>query len=86
MTIETITKTTLDMLTVQSVSILKQEFAVINDVETQIGQNHRKAFVNSEKGRKAIAEYLTEPYLSSVMAVWGDTPVIVEDIEETEEE
>ena len=47
MTIETITKTTLDMLTVQSVSILKQEFAVINDVETQIGQNHRKAFVNS---------------------------------------
>lgn len=83
MTIETITKTTLDMLTVQSVSILKQEFAVINDVETQIGQNHRKAFVNSEKGRKAIAEYLAEPYLSSVMAVWGDVPTVID--EETEE-
>lgn len=82
MTIETITKTTLDMLTVQSVSILKQEFAVINDVETQIGQNHRKAFVNSEKGRKAIAEYLTEPYLSSVMAVWGDVPTVIDEAEE----
>ena len=82
MTIETITKTTLDMLTVQSVSILKQEFAVINDVETQIGQNHRKAFVNSKKGRKAIAEYLTEPYLSSVMAVWGDVPTVIDEAEE----
>ena len=85
MTIETTIKIGIDRLNENSVSILKQEFAVINDVETQIGQNHRKAFVNSEKGRKAIAEYLTEPYLSSVMAVWGDVPVIDEDIEEMEE-
>ena len=85
MTIETTIKIGIDRLNENSVSILKQEFAVINDVETQIGQNHRKAFVNSEKGRKAIAEYLAEPYLSSVMAVWGDVPVIDEDIEEMEE-
>ena len=50
-----------------------------NDVETQIGQNHRKAFVNSTSGREAIAEYLTEPYLSSVMAVWGDLPTVIDE-------
>ena len=82
MTIETTIKIGIDRLNDNSVSILKQEFAVINDVETQIGQNHRKAFVNSEKGRKAIAEYLTEPYLSSVMAVWGDVPTVIDEAEE----
>ena len=35
----------------------------------------------SEDGRKEINEELSEPYLSAVMTVWGDTPTVVIDPE-----
>lgn len=73
-----------DMLTETSVSILKKVIADINGIPTQIGQNWRRAYVNSPIGRNQISEELAEPYLSAVMAVWGDTPT-VEDTEENSE-
>ena len=85
MTIETTAKTTLDLLNRDSVSILKQEFAIVNDTEVQVGQNFRRAFTNSENGRKEIAEFLNEPYLTSVMAVWGDAPTVAEQVTESAE-
>jgi hypothetical protein len=72
---EITTRTTLDMLSSKSVSILTQRF-----VEgEQLGENHRRAFVNSESGRAEIAKYLEEPYITAVMDIWGDTPTVEEE-------
>ena len=85
MTIETTEKITLDNLTENSVSVLTQQFASLNGQTVQVGENHRTAFVNSEYGRIELKDKLSEPYLSSVMAVWGENPTI-EHTEQIEEE
>ena len=81
MTIETTEKITLDNLTEKSVSVLTQQFAEINGQTVQIGENHRTAFVNSEYGRIELKDKLQEPYLSSVMAVWGENPTVEQGVE-----
>ena len=78
-----ITKKTVDMLTPESVSILTQQFIMLDGKEVQVGDNHRCAYVNSLSGRTAIAKEPGE-IVSSVMAIWGDSPTIIEK-EETEE-
>ena len=75
---EIIKKVTVDMLTDTSVSILTQQFIDIDGELTQVGKNHRKAYVNTEVGRKAITESEPEDVISSVMAIWGDKPTIEE--------
>ena len=85
MIIETTEKITLDNLTENSVSVLTQQFASLNGQTVQVGENHRTAFVNSEYGRIELKDKLQEPYLSSVMAVWGENPTI-EHTEQIEEE
>lgn len=82
---EIITKITLDNLTENSVSVLTQQFVEINGESVQVGENHRAAFMNTTYGRIELAVKLPEPYLSSVMAVWGENPTI-EHTEQTEEE
>jgi hypothetical protein len=71
------TKITLDMLTESSVSVKTQKYSEENGVEYLVGEPHRCAYINSERGRNEIAE-LPEPYLSAVMAVWGDAPTVIE--------
>lgn len=79
---EIITKITLDHLTENSVSVLTQQFADLNGQTVQVGENHRTAYMNSEYGRIELKSKLTEPYLSSVMAVWGGNPTVTETITE----
>ena len=64
-------KITLDMLTKEGVSVLRQKFININDVEVQVGGNVRNAFTNCEDDRKILKEQLSEDYYNAVMAVWG---------------
>ena len=78
-----IKKVTVDMLTDKSVSILTQKFIEIDGVETQVGDNHRKAYVNTVEGRKAIESEQEESTLQAVFAIWGDTPTVIKQ-EETE--
>lgn len=78
MTIETQTKITVDMLTPNSVSILKQEMAEINGQQMQVGENFRRAYVNSEAGRNQVQDELDAPYVSAIFAVWGETPTVEE--------
>lgn len=74
MAIETYEKVILDMLTPYSVSVLKQTFADIDGEPFQVGMDWRRAFSNSEEGRKSISEFLANtPQLNAVIAVWGDT-------------
>ena len=79
MIIETIEKITLDNLNENSVSVLTQQFAEINGETVQVGENHRRAYMNSKYGRIELEDKLQEPYLSSVLAVWGEEPTIVDD-------
>ena len=63
-------KITLDMLTKDSVSVLRQKFIEINGTEMQVGENVRNAFTNCEDDRKILKEQLSEEYYNAVMAVW----------------
>ena len=77
-------KKTVDMLTTDSVSILTQKFIEVNGVETQIGQNRRCAYVNSETGRNALQSAEPEEVVTAVLAIWGNT-LIVSESKEVEE-
>ena len=78
-------KKTVDMLTSESVSVLTQKFINVDGVQTQVGQNHRCAYVNSESGRNELQENEPEEIVNSVMAIWGDTPTVSEPPMEVEE-
>ena len=71
----------LDILTQDSVSIRKQQFAVIDGKEYPIGQPWRRAYINSTQGRAQVQAEVPEPYLSAIMAVWGTNPTVTETIE-----
>lgn len=73
-----VTKTTLDMLTETGVSVKTQKYVEDGGVEYAVGEPHRRAYVNSERGRAEIAAELPEPYLSAVLAVWGDSAKVIE--------
>ena len=40
------------------------------------GEPYKKAYQNTENGRKELKEELEQPYLSSVLAMWGDAATI----------
>ena len=61
---------TLDMLTKDSVSVLRQKFVVIDGTEMQVGYNVRNAYMNCENGREILKAELSEEYYNAVMAVW----------------
>lgn len=68
---ELTTKITLDMLTKNSVSVLKQQFITLNNVEMQVGGNIRNTYMNDTSGRKIIQNTLSQDYQNAVFAVWG---------------
>ena len=72
---------TLDMLTADSVSLKKQKYTTVNGKEYPIGEPWRRAYVNSIQGRQQLQAEVPEPYLSAIMAVWGDNPTVTEQVE-----
>lgn len=70
-------KTTVDMLTTDSVSILTQQMIDVGGVTYTLG-NHRRAYVNSAQGREAIAAEQPGDVVAAVMAIWGDTATVTE--------
>lgn len=64
-------KITLDMLTKDSVSVLRQKFVVIDGKDVQIGENVRNAYMNREEDKLLLKEQLSEDYYNAIMAVWG---------------
>ncbi len=69
----------LDMLTQDSVSVKTQKYTDVEGVEYPIGQPHRKAYVNSARGRQEVMDELPEPHQTAIFAIWGDTPTVVEE-------
>lgn len=66
----------LDELNQDSVSVATRKYIEEGEVKYFVGEIHRKAYVNSVDGREDIKNELPEPYLSAVMAIWGDTPTV----------
>lgn len=73
------------MLTSDSVSILTQKFIEIDEEEQQVGENHRRAYVNSIQGRKELLENEPEGVNAAVMAMWGDEPTVIQHESNSEE-
>lgn len=73
-----IEKITLDNLAQDSVSVKKQQYAVVDGVEYPIGQPHRKAYVNSEQGRSEVQNELPTVQQNAIFAIWGSTPTVME--------
>ena len=69
-------KITLDMLTKDSVSVLRQQFINYVGVEMQVGENVRNAYSNNEDDRALLKNILSEEYYNAVMAVWGSEPTL----------
>ena len=63
-------KITLDMLTKDSVSVLRQQFLTFNGEEMQVGGNIRHAYMNDESGIEQLRKVLSDEYFNAVMAVW----------------
>ena len=84
--IDVVERKSLDMLNLNSVSVVTQNFAILNGVETQIGNNHRIAYRNSPKGRALLQASEPEEYVNSIFSIWGNTPTLEDDIEEAEED
>lgn len=81
---ELIEKITLDMLTKDSVSVLRQNFVIINGEEMQVGDNVRNVYMNSPLDRESIKKVLSKEYCDAVFAVWGSTPTIEDPVVEEE--
>ena len=76
-----------DLLTVRSVTIKQQKYIEENGVRENVGMVHAKAYTNSATGRAELIAEVPEPYLSGVLAVWGDEPTVAEPVvEEFKEE
>lgn len=71
-------KITLDMLTPDSVSILKQQYITIDGADIKVGDNIRNAYMNTQTDRNILKEVLPEDYYNAVLAVWGDAPTVLE--------
>ena len=77
-----IEKITLDMLSQNSVSVKTQQFIEQDGQEYPIGQPHRKAYINSIRGREEVQNELPQIQQNAIFAVWGDTPTVDENIED----
>ena len=75
------TKITLDMLTTDSVSVLKQQYITVDGTDVKVGENVRNAYMNTQTEREQLKAKLPEEYYNAVMAVWGDTPTVAEPAE-----
>ena len=63
-------KITLDMLTKDSVSVLRQNFINLGGEDVQVGENVRNAYTNCESDRAILKKQLSEEYYNAIMAVW----------------
>lgn len=68
---------TLDRLTTDSVSIVKQRYYVDRGNTYPIGEEFRVSLTNTEEGRKDLLLFLEEPYLATVLSLWDSKPMKV---------
>ena len=72
----------LDALSADSVSIKTERYTTVEGETYTLGEPHRCSYINSAAGRARLCADVTEPYLAAILAVWGDTPTISEEVPE----
>ena len=77
-----ITKIILDMLNEKSVSVKTQQYTTVDGIEYAIGQPHRKAYINSIRGREEVENELPQEQQNAIFAIWGDAPTVEESVED----
>jgi hypothetical protein len=68
--------TSIDMLTEMHVNIKRQKYIEHQGQHLSVGDPHWKTYMNATHDRDVLAAEVPEPYLSAVMAVWGNEPMI----------
>ena len=74
------TRISLDVLNEYSVTLKTQQYIDIEGEELNVGEPRARAYANSERGRAELAEEVSEPYLSAVLAVWGEESKVKEEM------
>ncbi|MGN1432470.1 MAG: hypothetical protein ACI4XI_02095 [Ruminococcus sp.] len=75
-------KIALDMLTTDSVSVLKQQYITVDGTDIKVGENVRNAYMNTRTEREMLKSKLPDEFYNAVIAVWGNSPTIAEPIVE----
>ena len=71
-------KITLDMLTTDSVSVLKQQYITVDGTDIRVGENVWNAYINTQTERELLKGKLHDEYYNAVIAVWGNSPSVAE--------
>ncbi|HCI60656.1 MAG TPA: hypothetical protein DE313_07590 [Ruminococcus sp.] len=71
-------KIILDMLTTDSVSVLKQQYITVDGTDIRVGENVRNAFMNTQTERELLRVKLPDEFYNAVIAVWGNSPSVAE--------
>lgn len=79
------TNTIIDMLTKNSVSIKTETTMEFNGQILPLGEPHRISFVNSVSGRIGLSETVQNPYLKSILDIWGKEPTVIDTPSDTPE-
>lgn len=72
---------TIDKLTKNSVSVKREKVIEVEGIEYRLPNPTRKSYVNSINGRIELETELIEPYITSVLTVWGNEPTVNENEE-----
>lgn len=67
----------IELLNQDSVSVVFTKYIEYVGQKLQVGEAVRTAYANSAQGRIELENQVPEPYLSAILAVWGDTATIV---------
>ena len=67
---------TLQDLDRDKVNVMRQKYIELEGTSYPIGDIFRRSYANSANERKQVQEEIAEPYLSAVMAVWGEEPTV----------
>lgn len=67
----------LNGLTSDSVTIMTQKYTTVDGVDYSIGIPNAKGYANSTSGREELKAEIKEPYLSAILAMWGEAATVV---------
>lgn len=62
---------TIDNLTAECVSVKTQKSVDMDGISYPVGEPHRRAYMNNTLDRVSLESDVPEPYLSSILNVWG---------------
>lgn len=74
----------LDLLNENGVSILTKRVIEVDGKQEQVGEAHRRAYNNSERGRQELIDREPQEVVNAVFALWGDEPTVIEETDDKE--